>query len=128
MKGIANSNFRHSSFSGSKDITDLGLQKFCTQCPHLETLDLSECYQLTDNSIKSLAFCCKYMINLNLSGCTMVRTILNRFCILNSNLFFFFIAHRHGCAIFIRCLRIPPNFGFVSLLFDNVGKILIKFA
>jgi hypothetical protein len=72
LKGIANSNLRHSSFSGCKDITDLGLQKFSTQCPNLETLDLSNCYQLTDNSIKSLAFCCKFMMNLNLSGCVMV--------------------------------------------------------
>ncbi|CAF0834436.1 unnamed protein product [Brachionus calyciflorus] len=72
LKGIANPNLRNASFSGCKDITDLGLQKFCNQCPNLETLDLSDCYQLTDNSIKSLAFCCKFMMNLNLSGCTML--------------------------------------------------------
>lgn len=75
IKGIANSNLRHSSFSGCKEITDLGLQKFCNQCPNLETLDLSNCEQLTDNAIKTLAFCCKFLTCLNLSGCVMVLNI-----------------------------------------------------
>ena len=81
LKGIASFNLRHSSFSGCKDITDLGLQKFCNQCPNLESLDLSNCYQLTDNSIKSLAFCCKFLMSLNISGCNMVIRVYFFICL-----------------------------------------------
>lgn len=73
LKEIGSSGkLKHASFSGCKNITDVGLQKFCTQCPNLETLDLSYCPQLTDNSIKSLAFCCKLIMHLNLCSCTLL--------------------------------------------------------
>ena len=52
------------------------MQKFSQSCPNLESLDLADCNQLTDNSIKSLAFCCKFMMNLNLSGCGMVKKLI----------------------------------------------------
>ncbi len=77
MKGIGTGGrLRFATFSNCKDITDLGLQKFCNQCPNLETLDLSYCPQLTDNSIKSLAFSCKLIRHLNLCSCSLVSTLV----------------------------------------------------
>lgn len=78
LKSIgAGGKLRYASFSGCKDITDLGLQKFCNQCPGLDSLDLSYCPQLTDNSIKSLAFCCKLIRHLNLCACSLVRFLFH---------------------------------------------------
>ncbi|CAH8831658.1 unnamed protein product [Trichobilharzia szidati] len=53
-------------------ITDLGLQKFAHLGINLEYIDLSFCHNLTNNGIKTLAFCCRYLVSLSLAGCIQV--------------------------------------------------------
>ncbi|KAL3319452.1 Dynein regulatory complex subunit 6 [Cichlidogyrus casuarinus] len=50
-------------------VTDIGLQKFAHLAKHIECLDLSFCRTLTDSSMKTLAFCCRFLRKLSLAGC-----------------------------------------------------------
>lgn len=41
---------------------------------HLELLDLSDCEQITDATIKAIVFHCRLLRSLNVSGCSRVST------------------------------------------------------
>ncbi len=73
LKNFRFSSLKHCSFAGCSQITDSGFQKFVSQCPNLEILDISGCLLLGDNSVKFLAFSCKFLIKLDMSGCKMVN-------------------------------------------------------
>ncbi|XP_068132322.1 F-box and leucine-rich repeat protein 13 isoform X2 [Hyperolius riggenbachi] len=50
-------------------ITD---QKFCHQSRDLEVLDMSHCLQVTNNTVKTVAFCCKMLTSINIAGCPKI--------------------------------------------------------
>ncbi|XP_059843192.1 F-box and leucine-rich repeat protein 13 isoform X3 [Hypanus sabinus] len=50
-------------------VTDNGLQKFYHKMHNLEYLDISHCLSVSDKSVKTLAFCCRRLISLNIAGC-----------------------------------------------------------
>ena len=68
-----NPNFRNIAISGCKQITDVGIQKMCSKLLLLETLDISNCVNITDYATKFLAFSCREIVRLNMSGCVQVR-------------------------------------------------------
>ena len=72
LGALGNSALRDVTISECFQITDLGVQKFVSQCKDLERLDISHCTNLTDGSIKSLAFCCRRLTVVNLAGCKLV--------------------------------------------------------
>lgn len=70
VSSIGNSSkLKDVTLSECRIMTDLGLQKMCQQCRHLENLDLCNCVNITDYAMKNLAFCCRLLRTLNLSGC-----------------------------------------------------------
>lgn len=46
--------------------------------PQLELLDLTDCEQITDATIKAIVFHCRLLRSLNVSGCNKVYPSYNR--------------------------------------------------
>lgn len=86
-----NPQFRNLVLAECPEITDLGMEVRITKCnvvcnvllsiycqkmlvnlPHLELLDLSDCEQITDATIKAIVFHCRLLRSLNVSGCSRV--------------------------------------------------------
>ncbi|XP_043944447.1 dynein regulatory complex subunit 6 [Protopterus annectens] len=65
----SNTGIKELTLSECPGITDMGIQKFCTQVKGLEHLDISHCFCLTNQSLKTLAFCCHLLTSLNIAGC-----------------------------------------------------------
>jgi len=64
-----NSKIRDLMLSECCSVTDVGLQKLFPNIKGLENLDISHLNQLSDQTLKSLAFCCRRMRCLNIAGC-----------------------------------------------------------
>ncbi|XP_065829273.1 F-box and leucine-rich repeat protein 13-like [Oscarella lobularis] len=67
--GQASADFKDLNIAECTQITDIGLQKLCTNCPNLESLDVSNCYNLTDGAVQTLAFCCRMLRTFRFAGC-----------------------------------------------------------
>ncbi|TGZ63621.1 hypothetical protein CRM22_006826 [Opisthorchis felineus] len=57
-------------------VVDAGLEKFAQRAEHLEFIDLSFCNNLTDEGIKALSFCCRYLQVIKLASCRKYYTML----------------------------------------------------
>ncbi|XP_062522384.1 F-box and leucine-rich repeat protein 13-like [Corticium candelabrum] len=72
-QGIASlgtsSSFLDLNIAECSQITDIGLQKFCSNCVSLERIDMTGCHNLTDSGIQNLAFCCRMLTVVQLAGC-----------------------------------------------------------
>ncbi|KFQ29905.1 F-box/LRR-repeat protein 13, partial [Mesitornis unicolor] len=62
-------NIKELSISECKNISDTGIQEFCKGTKYLERCCLSCCPQLTDETVKALAFHCHRLTSVNIAGC-----------------------------------------------------------
>ncbi len=64
---------RHLDVSGSQDaVNDEVLGRLLHGCPRLVTLDLSDCYDLTDASVNLILMHCKHLQSISLSRCHFI--------------------------------------------------------
>ncbi|XP_075455745.1 F-box and leucine-rich repeat protein 13 isoform X2 [Ascaphus truei] len=56
-------------------ISDIGIQKFCQHSKGLEQLDISHGLQVTNHTVKTLAFCCKMLTSLSIAGCPRITDL-----------------------------------------------------
>lgn len=54
----------------SRDISDAAIEALCQQCPHMRQISFSDCAQLTDNALISIASSYPQLYSLDMSKCS----------------------------------------------------------
>ncbi|XP_069484160.1 F-box and leucine-rich repeat protein 13 isoform X2 [Ambystoma mexicanum] len=55
--------------------TSISDQKFCQQAKDVERLDISHCLHVSNQTLKTLAFCCHSITSLNIAGCPKMTDV-----------------------------------------------------
>ncbi len=63
---------KHLSMIANTTVTDLGIQKFVSSVPDIESMNVSFCISLSDGAFKNIAYSCRKLTVLGLAGCTLV--------------------------------------------------------